>query len=123
LNGSYSATKAYVLALTLSLHYENGEQGVQVQAVLPGATKTEFWDRFGSAASNLPPEIVMAPEEMVDAAMVGLDQKELVTIPSLPDPRDWDDYVAARARLKPNLSHNHAAARYRDSLPVRGLVN
>jgi short-subunit dehydrogenase len=123
LNGSYSATKAYVMAFTLSLHYENGTQGVQVQAVLPGATRTEFWDRIGSAASNLPPEIVMSAEEMVDAAMVGLDQKELITIPSLPDPCDWDDYVAARARLKPNLSHHHAAARYRDSLPVRRHVN
>ncbi len=123
LNGAYSGTKAYVVAFSMSLHYENAEHGVQVQAVLPGATRTEFWDRMGSAASNLPPEIVMSAEEMVDAAMVGLDQKELITIPSLPDPRDWDDYMAARARLKPNLSHSHAASRYRDSLPVRRHVN
>lgn len=123
LNGVYSGTKAYVLALTQSLHYENGEHGLQVQAVLPGATRTEFWERMGTAASNLPSEIVMSAEEMVDAALTGLDQKELITIPSLPDPRDWDDYMAARARLKPNLSHSHAAERYKDTLPVRRHVN
>ena len=113
LNGVYSASKAYVLSLTLSLHNEVNAKGVQVQAVLPGATATEFWDRAGLAVKHLPNEIVMATDEMVDAALAGLDQHELVTIPSLPDLRDWESYAAARAALKPNLSRNRAADRYR----------
>jgi len=47
LNGVYSGTKAYVLNLTQSLHKEVGGKGIQVQAVLPGATASEFWDRAG----------------------------------------------------------------------------
>ena len=50
---------------------------------------------------------------LVDAALAGFDQQELVTIPSLPDAADWDAFVSARAALGPNLSHNQAAARYK----------
>jgi short-subunit dehydrogenase len=112
LSGTYSGTKAFVLNLTQSLHHEVGGKGVQVQAVLPGATSTEFWDRAGTAVSNLPEQIVMRAEEMVDAALVGLDRGELVTIPSLPDVEDWSAFDAARRRLGPNLSRSRAAERY-----------
>jgi uncharacterized protein len=60
---------------------------VRVQAVLPGATATEFWDIAGLPVHNLPTEIVMSAEDTVDAALAGLDQGEIVTIPSLPDKR------------------------------------
>jgi uncharacterized protein len=113
LNGVYSGSKAYVLSLTQSLNHEVGGKGIQVQAVLPGATATEFWDRAGMPIQHLPGEWVMPAEEMVDAALTGLDQGELVTIPSLPDIGDWQKVDAARIALKPNLSRQHAAARYR----------
>jgi uncharacterized protein len=41
LNGVYGATKAFVLALSHSLHHELAEKGVRVQAVLPSATATK----------------------------------------------------------------------------------
>jgi|SRR5271156_1367409 len=113
LNGVYSGTKAYVLNLTQSLHKEVGEKGIQVQAVLPGATASEFWDRAGIGGhQNLPSEIVMSSEEMVDASLAGFDAGELVTIPALPDVADWEKFHAARVALGPNLSKKHAAARY-----------
>ena len=80
------------LAFTQSLHHELGPKGIQVQAVLPGATSTDFWEVAGVPVSHLPNEIVMGVEEMVDAALVGFDRKELVTIPSLPDTCDWDAF-------------------------------
>jgi len=83
-----------------------------VQAVLPGATSTEFWDRAKLPVHNLPAEIVMTAEEMVDASLAGLDQGELITIPALPDLGDWEKYDAARKALGPNLSRKHSAARY-----------
>jgi hypothetical protein len=49
---------------------------------------------------------------MVDAALVGFDRGELVTIPSLPDAADWEAFDAARKAMGPNLSRSHAAARY-----------
>lgn len=112
LNGTYSGTKAYVLNLTQSLHHEVGGKGVRLQAVLPGATSTAFWDRAGLAVDNLPQQIVMTAEDMVDAALAGLDQGELVTIPSLPDAADWERLSSARQQLQPNLSHKLPAARY-----------
>ena len=49
---------------------------------------------------------------MVDAAMAGFDQGELVTIPSLPDRADWEAYEAARQNMIPKLSLSSPAARY-----------
>ncbi|MBS0562406.1 MAG: SDR family oxidoreductase [Proteobacteria bacterium] len=112
-SGVYSGTKAFVLNLSLSMRNELAGRGVRVQAVLPGATRTAFWDSAGGSADALPAEMVMAAEEMVDAALAGLDAGEDVTIPSLPERADWDAFNAARAKLGPNLSRQHAAARYR----------
>jgi len=39
----------------------------------------------GTDIASLPPDIVMNADKMVDAALVGLDHGESVTIPSLPD--------------------------------------
>jgi short-subunit dehydrogenase len=115
LNGTYSGTKAYVLAFTQRLNHELADKGVQVQAVIPGATGTEFWGRAGYALEKFPEQVLMTSEEMVDASLAGLDQHELVTIPSLPDAADWEKFDAARLALRPNLSHKHAADRYKVS--------
>lgn len=112
-NATYSASKAYVLSLTQSLNAELNGTGVQVQAVLPGVTRTEIWERSGIDASGIPAEMIMEAGEMVDAALSGLDQGELITIPSLPDAADWDAFVAARLVLAPNLSKSKAATRYK----------
>jgi short-subunit dehydrogenase len=112
-NATYSASKAYVLSLTQSLNAELDGTGVKVQAVLPGVTRTEIWERSGIDASQIPEEMVMEAGEMVDAALAGLDQGELVTIPSLPNAGDWDAFVAARLVMAPNLSKSKAAARYK----------
>jgi short-subunit dehydrogenase len=113
LNGVYGASKAYVLAFSQSLHKELAAQGVRIQAVLPGATATDLWEKAGRPVQHLPGEIVMSTDDMVDAALAGLDQGELVTIPSLPDAADWQAYEAARQKLMPNLSRKTPAARYR----------
>jgi short-subunit dehydrogenase len=113
LNGVYGGTKAFVLAFSQSLHHELGDKGIRVQAVLPGATSTEFWEIAGASLDNMPQQIVMAATDMVDAALAGLEQGELVTIPSLPDLSDWDRLDAARKALLPNLSRSVPAARFK----------
>ena len=112
LNGTYSGTKAYVVNFTQALKHELEGTGVTVQAVLPGATATPFWDKSGRPIEALPSEIVMSAEDMVDASLAGLDRHEVVTIPALPDSADWEKYDAARKALGPNLSHRKPAARY-----------
>ena len=113
LNGVYGGSKAFVLAFTQSLKHELADKGVTVQAVLPGATATDFWSIAGTPVEHLPGEIVMRAEDMVDAALVGLDQGELVTIPALPDAADWQAYEAARQKMMPNLSRSAPADRYK----------
>jgi uncharacterized protein len=112
LNGTYSGTKSYVLNFTQSLFKTLKDTGVQVQAVLPGATRTEFWDRAGLPVHNLPEKNVMSAEDCVDAALAAFDEKELVTIPALPDVEVWNRYEQARLALYPFLSSNEAAKRY-----------
>ncbi|MBD9651268.1 SDR family oxidoreductase [Ensifer sp. ENS09] len=113
LNGVYGGTKAFVLAFTMSLQKELTDRNIRIQAVLPGATATDFWGIAGTPIEHVPSEIVMRAEDMVDAALAGLDQGEVITIPALPDAADWAAYEAARQKLMPNLSRNMPAARYR----------
>jgi short-subunit dehydrogenase len=111
-SGTYSGTKAYMLNLSQSMHAELGAQGIRVQAVLPGMTRTEIWERAGMDLNSAPPEMVMEVGELVNASLAGFDQGEVVTIPSLPEVADWDAFTKARTALQPNLSRAHPAERY-----------
>ncbi|NRF83203.1 SDR family oxidoreductase [Burkholderia gladioli] len=115
LNGVYGGTKAFVLAFSQSLHHELAAKGVRVQAVLPGATATDFWATGGLPIEHLDPGIVMPAAEMVDAALIGFDRGELVTIPPLHDEGAWLAYESARRTMSGQLSTNSAAPRYRNA--------
>jgi short-subunit dehydrogenase len=108
--GAYGATKSYVLAFSQNLQNELGERGVYVQVVLPAATRTEIWERSGRDVNAL--QGVMEVNELVDAALVGFDRRETVTLPSLPDAKQWDALEAARRAMLPNFFNAHPAARY-----------
>lgn len=113
LNGVYGASKAYVLALSHSLQHELAESGVRIQAVLPGATATDFWNIAGVGGhENLPQSWVMSTEDMVDASLVGLDAGEKVTIPALQEGSDWDNWEAERRAISTRLSAAQPAPRY-----------
>lgn len=112
LNGVYGGTKAYVIGFTHSLQHELSGKGIRVQAVLPGATATEFWDLAGYSHQNFPKEFVMSAEDLVDAALVGLDQGEAVTIPPLQDGEEWNNWEAQRRAMSGHLSTIKPAPRY-----------
>jgi short-subunit dehydrogenase len=86
---------------------------VRVQAVLPGATRTEIWERSGKDVDVLLPGMVMEVGDLVDAALVGFDKGEIVTIPPLADEAQWIAFTQARLAMAPNLSRKEVAARYR----------
>ena len=113
LNGVYGGTKAFVLALSQSMQHELADKGIRVQAVLPGATATDFWSEAGNPVENLPQEIVMSAEDMVDAALAGLAAGETVTIPGLHDGSQWDRHEAQRKTLSGLFGNSVAAPRYR----------
>ncbi|MBN8875166.1 MAG: SDR family NAD(P)-dependent oxidoreductase [Rhodospirillales bacterium] len=109
--GIYSATKSYVLTYSQSLQLELGERGIYVQAVLPAATRTEIWERSGRSADAIPG--LMEVGALVDAALLGFDRREPVTIPSLPDAGQWEAFQAARRAMLPNFRNADPAPRYR----------
>lgn len=113
LNGVYGGSKAYVLAFSQSLRHELLGTGVRVQVVLPGATATDFWDLAGTPLADVPPQIVMSAEDMVDAALAGLAQGEFATIPALADIGQWNTLEAARLAMADTLSSQKPADRYR----------
>jgi hypothetical protein len=109
----YGATKAFVQYFSQGLTLELGGNGVYVQAVLPAATRTEIWERSGRDVNTL--AAVMDVGELVDAALVGFDRREPITIPPLPDAALWDGYDTARKAMIPGFGQSHAAARYRQA--------
>ncbi|WP_431269694.1 SDR family NAD(P)-dependent oxidoreductase [Dankookia sp. P2] len=112
-DGVYSGSKAYILNLSLSLANRLRDAGVHVQAVLPGATRTEIWERSGTDVNAFPSEMVMEAGNLVDAALLGLDRGETVTIPPLAEEAQWTTYNAARLAMGPNPSRREVAPRYR----------
>ncbi|MGF6971181.1 short-subunit dehydrogenase [Paraburkholderia sp. WC7.3g] len=107
----YGATKAFVLFLSQGLNLELSPSGVYVQAVLPAATRTEIWERAGVDVNTLAE--VMEVGELVDAALVGFDRRERVTIPPLHVAARWDALDGARQGLLSDIRQAHVADRYR----------
>lgn len=106
----YGATKAFLLYLSQGLRLELEPKGVYVQAVLPAGTRTELWARTGIDPDTLPD--LMDTAELVDAALVGFDRREAVTIPPLHVAERWDALEGARLGLMSDLRLAHAAERY-----------
>lgn len=110
----YGATKSFVLFFSQGLNIELGGKGLYVQAVLPAATRTEIWERSGKRIEDL--SAVMEVDDLVDAALVGFDRRETVTIPPLPDEGQWQALEAARLAMLPNFLQVLPAARYRNGV-------
>jgi len=106
----YTATKSFVLTFSQTLQNELAEKGLYVQAVLPAATRTEIWDHAGQNMDDL--SGVMEVADLVDAALVGFDRKEKVTIPPLQDEQLWNDHETTRLGLLTNFAHSTPGARY-----------
>ncbi|MGT3339335.1 SDR family NAD(P)-dependent oxidoreductase [Yersinia enterocolitica] len=107
----YGATKAFVLFLSQGMNLELSAKGIYVQAVLPAGTYTEIWDRAGIDISNSAK--FMEVGELVDAALVGFDRRELVTIPPLHNAARWDTLDSSRQALLSDIKQDEAAERYK----------
>lgn len=111
--GVYSGTKAYLLNLSQAMAAQLKDKGVYVQVVLPGATRTELWEKAGRDINSFPEGFLMEVGDMVDAALVGFDRGETVTIPPLTDEEQFTAMQQARLAMAPNLSKSNVAPRYR----------
>ena len=71
---TYAATKAFVLSFSEALSEENRPFGVQVMALCPGVTETNF---FEAARMERPPmRGIQTAEEVVDTALRGLRRRK-----------------------------------------------
>ncbi|HXP02294.1 MAG TPA: SDR family oxidoreductase [Luteibacter sp.] len=111
----YSGTKGYVLNFSRGVQAELEGTGVYLQLVLPASTETELWDLSGVPLAALKAGTVMTAENMVDAAMVGFDRREPVTLPSLTEHALWETYDEARMGAFAATQTAEPAARYRRS--------
>lgn len=109
---SYSGSKAFVLNFTRSLQQEYADSSFRIQAVLPGPIRTEFFSSQGLSDAIFPDSAYISAEQLVDAALAGLAQKELVTIPTLTSPAIWDDMEGSRLRFFGEVVGGKVADRY-----------
>ena len=69
---TYAATKAFVLNFSEALWEENRPYGINVMALCPGVTETNF---FEAARGKKPPaRVSQSPEEVVETALNGLSR-------------------------------------------------
>ncbi|GHA20716.1 SDR family oxidoreductase [Arenicella chitinivorans] len=108
----YSGTKNYILNFTRSVAMEFEDTDIRIQVVMPGPVRTEFFSSQGMSDSVFPDEYYITADQLVDAALAGLEQGEIVTNPTMEDPKIWEDMERARANYFASVSSGKVASRY-----------
>jgi len=80
---SYSATKAWMNSFTegLDLDLKSAGSPVQVQALCPGFTMSEFHDVAGIDRNTIPAWLWMRAEDVVEESLAGLARGKLIVVP------------------------------------------
>ena len=95
----YAATKAYLVRFSQSLHLETRAQGVNVSALCPGFTWSEFHDVNGTrdlTRKATPDWLWMGADEVAEAGIEALEANRPVCVPGAPNKA-----IAALGRLIP----------------------
>jgi short-subunit dehydrogenase len=82
-NASYCATKAWMNSFTegVNLDLRSAATSVQVQALCPGYTLSEFHDVMGADRGKIPARMWLTADSVVDESLRGLKQRKLYVIP------------------------------------------
>ena len=81
---NYCATKAYLTTFSEGLGAELAGTGVQVQALCPGFTRTDFHQRIGPAAGDHPDWMWLTADAVVRASLAQLDRRgPVICVPGL----------------------------------------
>ncbi len=81
MNATYGATKAFVSSLTEAIHEELKDTGVNVMALCPGFTRTEFQERAGIDSGDIPDFLWQSSETVVAFALKAFDAGKAVCVP------------------------------------------
>jgi short-subunit dehydrogenase len=109
---TYAGTKAFINTFSQLLQSELEGTGVQIQALCPGVVQTEFHERVGIDPGRYPAAIVMAPEDVVQASLMGLRTGEVICMPVLEDPGLLTQIQEAEGRLFELTRTGKLAGRY-----------
>jgi short-subunit dehydrogenase len=80
-NATYGATKAFVTSFTEAVHEELRGTGVNVTALCPGFTHTEFQERANVPANEVPGFMWQEAPEVARAGLDGLEKNKAIVIP------------------------------------------
>ncbi|HSO92811.1 MAG TPA: SDR family oxidoreductase [Arthrobacter sp.] len=80
--GSYSAAKAWLVSFSRSANLAYSKRGVNVTAVCPGLTHTEFHDRMGMDKSVAPRWLWLQAERVVREGLTDNAKGKAVSIPT-----------------------------------------
>src|ERR1044072_1652397 len=91
---TYAATKAFVLSFSEALWEENRPYGIEVMALCPGVTNTNFFE--ASRMQRPPARTSQTPDEVVDTALRALKRRKSSVISG------WTNFIAVETeRLVP----------------------
>ena len=96
----YSATKAFLVRFSQSLHLELAEKGVHVSALCPGFTYSEFHDVTGNRAEitrQIPPWLWLGADEVAAAGYEAAEANRAICVPGAPNKA-----LAAAAKIVPD---------------------
>ncbi len=113
-SATYSASKAWVTSFSESLHLQYAAAGVEVMALCPGFTRTEFHGRAEMDVSGVPSRLWLSADEVVRAGLADLDRGRAVSIPGA----QYKAIVAA-TRLVPGGLQRSVAKRLQRRMPGR----
>ena len=96
----YAAVKSYLVKFTQSLHLENLSSGVQVSALCPGFTYSEFHDVNGNReqiSAATPPWLWLGADEVAAAGYEAVEANRPICVPGAPNKA-----IAAIAKILPD---------------------
>ena len=106
---TYAATKAFVLSFSLALHHELTGTGVNVMALCPGATRTEFQEVSGNGDALVPSFAYMDAPTVVAQGLRAMKKRRAICINGI-----MNNVTAEMQRLVPRgLVARIAGALYR----------
>jgi len=104
-SANYSATKAYVLSFSQSVHEDLAASEVHVSVLCPGLTRTEFQERGGYEVTSVPGFMWQDARPVARAGLDGVAVNHAVVVPGL-----HNRAAAATLRLVPMGAARRAAA-------------